>query len=74
MGTVKTAHKEYPLAYLKSWALGHESEKEPVRGEFCLLEAEVENGLPFYAQIRNNYLSSHSSKCFIKLNCSVKCC
>ena len=49
MGMVKTAHKEYPLAYLKSWALGHESEKEPVRGEFCLLEAEVENGLPFYA-------------------------
>ena len=38
-----------PLAYLKSWALGHGSEKEPVRGEFCLLEAEVENGLPFYA-------------------------
>ena len=30
MGMVKTAHKEYPLAYLKSWALGHESEKEPV--------------------------------------------
>eukprot|EP00731_Ephydatia_muelleri_P023094 Em0015g677a len=45
MGMVKTAHKEYPLAYLKPWALGHESEKEPVRGEFCLLEAEVENGM-----------------------------
>ena len=32
MWMVKTTHKEYPLAYLKSWALGHEREKEPARG------------------------------------------
>ena len=28
MGMVKTTHKEYPLAYLKSWALGHENQQE----------------------------------------------
>ena len=26
MGMVKTAHKEYPLAYLTSWALGYENQ------------------------------------------------
>ena len=44
MWMVKTSHKEYPLAYLKSWALGHEREKRtserPESFCFCfLLEA-----------------------------------
>ena len=49
MGMVKTAHKEYPLAYLQSWGKGQEDEAVPARGDFCLLETQAENGIPFYA-------------------------
>ena len=49
MGMVKTTHKEYPLAYLQSWGKGQEDEAVPARGDFCLLETQAENGIPFYA-------------------------
>ena len=49
MGMVKTAHKEYPLAYLQSWGKGQEDEAVPARGDFCLLETQAENGIPFDA-------------------------
>ena len=49
MGMIKTAHKEYPLAFLKSWANGHEEGGKPSRGNYCLLQTQSQHGLPFYA-------------------------
>ena len=49
MGMIKTAHKEFPLAFLKSWANGDEEGGKPSRGNYCLLQTQSEHGLPFYA-------------------------
>lgn len=49
MGMIKTAHKEYPLAFLKSWANGDEEGGKPSRGNYCLLQAQLQHGLPFYS-------------------------
>eukprot|EP00731_Ephydatia_muelleri_P012969 Em0007g279a len=49
MGMIKTAHKEYPLAFLKSWANGDEEGGKPSRGNYCLLQTQSQHGLPFYA-------------------------
>ena len=49
MGMIKTAHKEYPLAFIKSWANGDEEGGKPLRGNYCLLQTQSQHGLPFYA-------------------------
>ena len=48
MGMIKTAHKEYPLVFLKSWANGDEERGKPSRGNYCLLQTQSQHGLPFY--------------------------
>ena len=49
MGMIKTAHKEYPLAFLTSWPNGDEEGGKPSRGNYCLLQTQSQHGLPFYA-------------------------
>ena len=49
MGMIKTAHKEYPLAFIKSWTNGDEEGGKPLRGNYCLLQTQSQHGLPFYA-------------------------
>ncbi len=48
MGIVKTAHREFPLKYLQSWAAGNEG-GPPARGDHVLLESESEEADKFYA-------------------------
>ena len=48
LGMIKTAHTEYPLAFLKSWANDDEEGGKPSRGNYCLLQTKSEHGLLFY--------------------------
>ena len=49
MGMIKTAHEEYPLAFIKSWANSDEHGGKPSRGNYCMLQTQSQHGLPFYA-------------------------
>jgi hypothetical protein len=49
MGMVKTAHREFPMKYLQSWAAGKDNEETPKRGDHILLESESGEGSKLYA-------------------------
>ncbi len=48
MGIVKSAHREFPMKFLESWANGNEGGL-PSRGDHVLLESADDHGSHFYA-------------------------
>ena len=48
-GMVKTAHKEYPMGFMKDWENGLEEGGVPSRGEWCLLESKTPRNTNMYA-------------------------
>ena len=46
---VKTAHKEYPMGFMKDWENGLEEGGVPSRGDWCLLESKTPQNTNMYA-------------------------
>jgi hypothetical protein len=47
MGMVKTAHQEFLMTYLQSWAAGKDNEEKTKRGDHILLESVSSEGSKF---------------------------
>ena len=48
-GMVKTAHKEYPMGFMKDWENGLAEGGVPSRGDWCLLESKTPQNTNMYA-------------------------